>query len=121
MAADRFVMCNDCGSWKKLQEGNHHPWCACGSDNFRWEDERDHHPEAAPAEQPAARKSALFELRERTAAQRWTDEALLALAKSKGATTYTNRHLPGEPAVAFGNESWKRFCEALRDAHPKEN
>lgn len=37
----------------------------------------------------------------------------LTLAKQCGGTTYTNRHLPGEPAVAFGNESWARFTEAL--------
>lgn len=44
---DRYVQCNDCGSWKKMIPGNHHPWCSCGSDRFRWEDERDHDPEAS--------------------------------------------------------------------------
>lgn len=38
--AARWVMCNECASWKEVAKGNHHPWCGCGSDNFRWEDER---------------------------------------------------------------------------------
>lgn len=38
---ESWCMCNDCGTWKQMQDGNHHPWCHCGSDNFRWEDERE--------------------------------------------------------------------------------
>lgn len=38
---------------------------------------------------------------------------LLALARQAGATVYTNRHLPGEPAVSFGNESWARFVAVV--------
>lgn len=45
-AAERWVMCMGCGSWKKLVPGNHHPWCGCGSDVFNWGDERDRNPEA---------------------------------------------------------------------------
>lgn len=45
---ERWCMCNDCGTWKQMQDGNHHPWCHCGSDNFRWEDERDRNPEGTP-------------------------------------------------------------------------
>lgn len=45
---ESWCMCNDCGTWKQMQDGNHHPWCHCGSDNFRWEDERDRHPEGTP-------------------------------------------------------------------------
>jgi hypothetical protein len=42
---EEWVMCNDCGTWKQLQKGNHHPYCGCLSDNFCWEDVRDHDPE----------------------------------------------------------------------------
>lgn len=41
----RYVMCMDCGRWKLLQKGNHHPWCVCGSDIFDWARELDYDPE----------------------------------------------------------------------------
>jgi hypothetical protein len=39
--------------------------------------------------------------------------SLLTLAKQCGAAVYTNRHMPGEPAVAFGHEGWAKFCIAV--------
>ncbi len=47
-----------------------------------------------------------------------TRDGALRLARECGATVYQNRHLPGEPAVAFGNESWARFCDALEQPDP---
>ena len=44
-------------------------------------------------------------------------EHIKALARTYG-TGYTNRHTPGEPALAFGNEAWAAFCEALVAAQP---
>lgn len=35
-----FVDCNYCGIENKIQIGNHHPWCPCGSDSFDWGNER---------------------------------------------------------------------------------
>lgn len=35
-----WVRCAECGRWKDVVPGNHHPYCGCGSDNFRWDDER---------------------------------------------------------------------------------
>jgi len=36
-----FVNCTNCGEEKKVQRGNHHPWCFCGSDSFDWGNSRD--------------------------------------------------------------------------------
>lgn len=44
-------------------------------------------------------------------------EQITALAREHG-TSYTNRHFVGEPAVAFGNEAWAAFCEALVAMQP---
>ena len=45
---DFFYTCNHCGAEKLVQNGNHHPWCACGSDNFDWGNERPAHPAQEP-------------------------------------------------------------------------
>ena len=37
---DYFVNCKHCGKEKLIQRGNHHPWCACGSDEFDWGNQR---------------------------------------------------------------------------------
>lgn len=29
-------LCSWCCRLKIVQVGNHHPWCACGSDQFYW-------------------------------------------------------------------------------------
>lgn len=42
-----------------------------------------------------------------------TPEQYLALAKRSGATVYTNRHYPLQPAVAFSHSAWLKFCELL--------
>jgi len=42
----------------------------------------------------------------------------------KFATAYTNRHLPNEPAFAFGHEGWEKFVDALVElagAHPDKD
>ena len=41
---DFFYTCNHCGEETLVQSGNHHPWCACGSDDFDWGNERPAHP-----------------------------------------------------------------------------
>lgn len=41
-----LVNCTSCGEEKKVERGNHHPWCFCGSDSFDWGNSR---------EQPAQR------------------------------------------------------------------
>jgi hypothetical protein len=41
-----------------------------------------------------------------------TDD-MLSIAKRCDATVYTNRHLPAQPAVAFGNEAWAKFCQII--------
>ena len=46
-----------------------------------------------------------------------TKEEITALARKHG-TSYTNRHAPGEPAFAFGNEAWANFVDALVAAQP---
>ena len=51
---DRFAQCSDCGSWKKMIPGNHHPWCSCGSDRFDWGNELPYDPEASVRRQGAA-------------------------------------------------------------------
>lgn len=28
--------CSDCCKAVKVMNGNHHPWCSCGSDEFDW-------------------------------------------------------------------------------------
>ena len=43
----------------------------------------------------------------------------LKLAQKCGATVYRNRAMPNEPAVAFGNESWAKFCAALSGGSPE--
>lgn len=43
---ERWVQCMACCTWKKIEPGNHHPWCGCGCDIFQWGDERDRNPEA---------------------------------------------------------------------------
>lgn len=45
---DFFYTCNHCGEETLVQSGNHHPWCACGSDNFDWGNERPAHPAQEP-------------------------------------------------------------------------
>jgi hypothetical protein len=45
---DYFVNCKHCGKEKLIQRGNHHPWCACGSDEFDWGNQR----LAQPAQEP---------------------------------------------------------------------
>lgn len=47
-----------------------------------------------------------------------TPEQYLALARSSGATVYTNRHYPLQPAVAFSHASWLKFCEKLAKPAP---
>jgi hypothetical protein len=44
-------------------------------------------------------------------------DATLQLAQECGATVYRNRANPYQPAVAFGDESWAKFCAALA-SHP---
>jgi len=39
-----FVNCTNCGEEKKVEQGNHHPWCFCGSDSFDWGNSRDAAP-----------------------------------------------------------------------------
>lgn len=51
-------------------------------------------------------------------AQRAAPVDLANLAKECGAATYTNRAIPGEPAFAFGNEAWAKFCSAVGSAAP---
>ena len=46
--SDFFYTCNHCGAEKLVQSGNHHPWCACGSDNFDWCNGRPAHPSQEP-------------------------------------------------------------------------
>jgi hypothetical protein len=41
-----FVNCTNCGEEKKIERGNHHPWCFCGSDSFDWANSRDLEPAA---------------------------------------------------------------------------
>ena len=45
---DYFVNCKHCGKEKLIQRGNHHPWCACLSDEFDWDNQR----LAQPAQEP---------------------------------------------------------------------
>lgn len=40
-------------------------------------------------------------------------------ARECGATTYTNRHTPGETAIAFGPQAWAKFCEAVAAQQPQ--
>lgn len=40
-----FARCLSCLRWKKIEQGNGHPWCGCASDEFDWSDLRDHDPE----------------------------------------------------------------------------
>jgi hypothetical protein len=47
-----------------------------------------------------------------------TPEQYLALARRSGATVYTNRHYPLQPAVAFSHSSWLKFCELLAKPAP---
>jgi hypothetical protein len=35
------------------------------------------------------------------------------LARACGATAYTNRHHPHQPAIAFGPDAWAKFCAAV--------
>lgn len=49
-----------------------------------------------------------------------TPEQYLALARRSGATVYTNRHYPLQPAVAFSHSAWLKFC-ALIDQSPVTN
>jgi hypothetical protein len=44
-------------------------------------------------------------------------DAILQLAQECGATVYRNRANPYQPAVAFGDESWAKFCAVLA-SHP---
>jgi hypothetical protein len=51
---------------------------------------------------------------------------VLKLAQECGATVYRNRASPHQPAVAFGDEAWTKFCAALsssgsasQDSHEK--
>lgn len=46
-----------------------------------------------------------------------TKDQITALARKHG-TSYTNRHFLNDPAFAFGNESWTKFCDALVAAQP---
>ena len=41
-----YVNCTNCGEEKKIERGNHHPWCFCGSDSFDWANSRDTEPAA---------------------------------------------------------------------------
>lgn len=40
-------------------------------------------------------------------------EQYLVLARRSGATVYTNRHYPHQPAVSFSNAAWLKFCDLL--------
>lgn len=42
-----------------------------------------------------------------------TPEQYLALARRSGATVYTNRHYPLQPAVAFSHSAWLKFCALI--------
>lgn len=45
-------------------------------------------------------------------------EQYLALARRSGATVYTSRHFPLQPAVAFSHASWLSFCNLLTKPAP---
>lgn len=47
-----------------------------------------------------------------------TPEQYLALARRSGATIYTNRHYPLQPAVAFSHGAWLKFCELVEKPAP---
>lgn len=47
-----------------------------------------------------------------------TPEQYLAVARQCGATVYTNRHYPLQPAVSFGHAAWLKFCEKLDKPAP---
>jgi hypothetical protein len=49
-----FVNCTHCGAEKKIEMGNHHPWCFCGSDSFDWANSRDDLEPATPVQEPVA-------------------------------------------------------------------
>lgn len=42
-----------------------------------------------------------------------TPEQYLTLARRSGATVYTNRHYPLQPAVSFSHSAWLKFCELV--------
>jgi hypothetical protein len=48
--SDYVVDCNYCGAEQRIERGNHHPWCACGSDDFDWGNERLVVPEKEPVQ-----------------------------------------------------------------------
>lgn len=47
-----------------------------------------------------------------------TPEQYLTVARQCGATVYTNRHYPLQPAVSFGHAAWLKFCERLEKPAP---
>jgi len=99
------VQCLDCGAHKTVQKGNHHPWCACGSDRFDW---------TRPVSDPDAPEAAA----QAEAWQEWLARAMVladnvAHAASKGAAAQDEvvgarnvlaAHLEAAPSIAAAGE-----------------
>lgn len=42
-----------------------------------------------------------------------TQEEIIRMAREAGGTAYTNRHCPGETAMAFGPQALERFAQLV--------